>query len=171
MLSQSHLLSHTHAQTYILYGKVNYGAGWKYKQFNKETKAQADEMIKHHEARSPLVLPHLVDLYVPTTYIVNSTGSWEWCVMRPIHDQSCCAKQVCRFTIKSISTKHGQSCCTTRNVAQHDWSCMGPFTLRVSGLCPSSIFPKENVSESGSASVLRWKCGAAPNQFCPLDTH
>jgi hypothetical protein len=24
---------------------------------------------------------------------------------------------------------HDQSCCTTRNVAQHDWSCMGPFSL------------------------------------------
>jgi hypothetical protein len=53
-------------------------------------------------------------------------------IMRPIHDQSCCAKlfcatQVCPFTIKSISTIHGQSCCTTRNVAQHDWSCMGPL--------------------------------------------
>jgi hypothetical protein len=53
--------------------------------------------------------------------------------MRPIHDQSCCAKlfcatQVCPFTIKSISTIHCQSCCTTRNVAQHDWSCMGPFS-------------------------------------------
>jgi hypothetical protein len=35
-------------------------------------------------------------------------------LMRPIHDQSCCAKlfcatQVCPFTIKSISTIHGQS--------------------------------------------------------------
>jgi hypothetical protein len=47
--------------------------------------------------------------------------------MRPIHDQSCCAKlfcatQVCPFTNKSISTIHGQSC-----VVQHDWSCMGPL--------------------------------------------
>jgi hypothetical protein len=53
-------------------------------------------------------------------------------LMRPIHDQSCCAKlfcatQVCPFTIKSISTIHGLSCCTIRNVAQHDWSCMGPL--------------------------------------------
>jgi hypothetical protein len=39
------------------------------------------------------------------------------------------AAQVCPFTIKSISTMHGQSCCTTRNVAQHDWSCMGRITL------------------------------------------
>jgi hypothetical protein len=54
--------------------------------------------------------------------------------MRPIHDQSCCAKlfcatQVCPFTIKSISTIHGQLCCTIRNVAQHDWSCMGPLRI------------------------------------------
>jgi hypothetical protein len=31
---------------------------------------------------------------------------------------------------------HGQSCCATRNVAQHDWSCMGP--LREHGLVRSA---------------------------------
>jgi hypothetical protein len=61
-------------------------------------------------------------------------GCETWSIMRPIHDQSCCAKlfcatQVCPFTIKSIGTIYGQSCCTTRNVAQHDWSSMGPLTL------------------------------------------
>jgi hypothetical protein len=50
--------------------------------------------------------------------------------MRPIHDQSCCAKlfcatQVCPFTIKSISTIHGQSCCATRmlrNMIDRVWA-------------------------------------------------
>jgi hypothetical protein len=47
-----------------------------------------------------------------------------------------CATQVCPFTIKSISNIHGQSCCTTRNVAQHDWSCMGPSNgQRISMAC------------------------------------
>jgi hypothetical protein len=55
-------------------------------------------------------------------------------VTGPIHDQSCCAKlfcatQVCPFTIKSISTIHDQSYCTTRSVAQHDWLCMGHLTV------------------------------------------
>jgi hypothetical protein len=63
---------------------------------------------------------------------VDTNFSFCTCLMRPIHDQSCCPKlfcatQVCPFTIKPISTINGQWCCTTRNVGQHDWSCMGPF--------------------------------------------
>jgi hypothetical protein len=52
-----------------------------------------------------------------------------------ITTQLFCATQVCPFTIKSISTIHGQSRCTTRNVAQHDWSCMSPYAFQTSASC------------------------------------